>query len=56
VAGALRVSVDEGADVGSRLLAAVAASGSSVARFERQRPTLEDVFLRLVGDAGRRAA
>jgi ABC-2 type transport system ATP-binding protein len=55
-AGVLRVSVDDGTDVGSRLLAAVAASGSPVARFERQRPTLEDVFLRLVGDAGRRAA
>jgi ABC-2 type transport system ATP-binding protein len=55
-AGLLRVAVDDGDDVGSRLLAAVAASGYSVERFERQRPTLEDVFLRLVGDDTERAA
>ena len=48
-AGAVRVTVDGGADVGKRLLAAVAASDATIARFERQRPTLEDVFLRLVG-------
>ena len=45
----VRVTVDGGADVGKRLLAAVAASDATIARFERQRPTLEDVFLRLVG-------
>jgi ABC-2 type transport system ATP-binding protein len=55
-AGALRVVVADDADVGSRLLAAIAASGLSVARFERQRPTLEDVFLRLVGDSEEDAA
>ena len=56
--GALRVAVDgDSADVGSRLLGAIASSGHSIARFERQRPTLEDVFLRLVGDdPGERAA
>jgi len=55
-AGVLRVAVGESPDVGSRLLSAVAASGRSVERFERQRPNLEDVFLRLVGDGGERAA
>ncbi|HEX5041242.1 MAG TPA: ABC transporter ATP-binding protein [Candidatus Limnocylindria bacterium] len=55
-AGLVRVAVGDDADVGSRLLAAVAASGMSVGRFERQRPTLEDVFLRLVAEAGKRAA
>ena len=46
--GELRVGVD--GDGGSpALLAAVAASGVGIARFERQRPALEDVFLRLVG-------
>jgi ABC-2 type transport system ATP-binding protein len=48
-AGAVRVTVDGGPDVGRRLLEAVAASDGTIARFERQRPTLEDVFLRLVG-------
>jgi ABC-2 type transport system ATP-binding protein len=47
--GNVRVTVDGGVDVGQRLLAAVAASDATIARFERQRPTLEDVFLRLVG-------
>ena len=53
----LRVGVDDGTDTGGRLLAAVAASGVAIGRFERQRPTLEDVFLRLVGrDAAEPAA
>ena len=47
--GLVRVTVDGGADAGHRLLAAIASSGTSIARFERQRPNLEDVFLRLVG-------
>ena len=51
--GTVRVAVDGGAEVGRRLLAAAAAADATIARFERQRPTLEDVFLRLVG---RRAA
>jgi ABC-2 type transport system ATP-binding protein len=52
-AGTVRVAVDGDPDVGRRLLAAAAAADATIARFERQRPTLEDVFLRLVG---RRAA
>jgi ABC-2 type transport system ATP-binding protein len=47
--GVLRVSVDDRTDASARLLAALAAAEVVVARFERQRPTLEDVFLRLVG-------
>jgi ABC-2 type transport system ATP-binding protein len=55
--GELRVAVNDDADVASRILAAVAASEVSISRFERQRPTLEDVFLRLVGrNAPERAA
>jgi ABC-2 type transport system ATP-binding protein len=48
--GILRVSVDDGSRAGRELLAAITASGIALVRFERQRPTLEDVFLRLVGD------
>jgi ABC-2 type transport system ATP-binding protein len=51
--GGVRVTVDGGVEVGQRLLATVATTDLTIARFERQRPTLEDVFLRLVG---RRAA
>jgi ABC-2 type transport system ATP-binding protein len=47
--GVLRVSVDDGPRASGRLLAALAAADLAVVRFERQRPTLEDVFLRLVG-------
>ena len=47
--GVLRVSVDDGPQASGRLLAALAAADLAVVRFERQRPTLEDVFLRLVG-------
>jgi ABC-2 type transport system ATP-binding protein len=47
--GTLRVGVSDGSDGGHELLAAVAASGVDLVRFERQRPTLEDVFLQLVG-------
>jgi ABC-2 type transport system ATP-binding protein len=47
--GAVRVTVDGGPEAGRRLLAAIAASETTIARFERQRPNLEDVFLRLVG-------
>jgi ABC-2 type transport system ATP-binding protein len=54
VGGAVRVTIDGSADIGRRLLAAVAASDATIARFERQRPTLEDVFLRLVGRRGGR--
>ena len=52
----LRVAVRDEDEVGSRLLAELAASGLPVIRFERQRPTLEDVFLQLVGRESRAAA
>jgi ABC-2 type transport system ATP-binding protein len=56
-AGTVRVGVGDGDDVGRAVLAAVAAAGLPIGRFERQRPTLEDVFLRLVGrDATETAA
>jgi ABC-2 type transport system ATP-binding protein len=47
--GALRVAVHDGGDAGRALLAAVAEHGVALLAFERQRPTLEDVFLQLVG-------
>jgi ABC-2 type transport system ATP-binding protein len=50
--GALRVAVRDPADGGRRILAAVVESGVGLLAFERQRPTLEDVFLRLVGRGG----
>jgi ABC-2 type transport system ATP-binding protein len=52
----LRVAVADDEEVSARLLAAVASCGVPVVRFERQRPTLEDVFLQLVGRAAREAA
>jgi ABC-2 type transport system ATP-binding protein len=48
-AGSLRVAVTEATDAGHQLLALVAAHGVGLLVFERQRPTLEDVFLQLVG-------
>jgi ABC-2 type transport system ATP-binding protein len=50
--GALRVAVRDDADAGRTLLAAVAAHGMALLAYERQRPTLEDVFLQLVGRRG----
>ena len=47
--GALRVAVNDGGDAGRALLAAVAEHSVALLAFERQRPTLEDVFLQLVG-------
>lgn len=47
--GLLRVAVADGARSGRELLAAAAAADLALVRFERQRPTLEDVFLQLVG-------
>ena len=56
-AGIVSVDVSEPRSGGPALLAAIVESGLALAAFERQRPTLEDVFLRLVGrDAGRNAA
>jgi hypothetical protein len=43
------VAVTEAADAGHQLLAMVASHGVGLLVFERQRPTLEDVFLQLVG-------
>jgi ABC-type uncharacterized transport system ATPase subunit len=51
----VRVAAHDDAEVAARLLAAVATCGIPVVRFERQRPTLEDVFLQLVGRRGREA-
>jgi ABC-2 type transport system ATP-binding protein len=45
----LRVAVSDASDAGRELLAMVAAHGVALLVFERQRPTLEDVFLQLVG-------
>ncbi|HEY7464997.1 MAG TPA: ABC transporter ATP-binding protein [Candidatus Limnocylindria bacterium] len=47
--GMIRVAVEDAAAANQPLLAALAACGLPIATFERQRPTLEDVFLRLVG-------
>ena len=47
--GGLRVAVSDAADAGRDLLAMVAGHGVALLVFERQRPTLEDVFLQLVG-------
>jgi ABC-2 type transport system ATP-binding protein len=47
--GLLRVGVADGGEGGHRLLAAVVSSGVDLVRFEQQRPTLEDVFLQVVG-------
>jgi ABC-2 type transport system ATP-binding protein len=52
----VRVAVDDDPDVAAALLAAIAACGVPVVRFERQRSTLEDVFLQLVGRSARDAA
>ncbi|HEX6656260.1 MAG TPA: ABC transporter ATP-binding protein [Candidatus Limnocylindria bacterium] len=47
--GMVRVAVADAAAANRPLLAALAALDVAIASFERQRPTLEDVFLRLVG-------
>jgi ABC-2 type transport system ATP-binding protein len=52
----LRVAAHDEMEVAARLLAAVATCGMPVVRFERQRPTLEDVFLQLVGRGAKEAA
>ena len=44
----VRVSASDPALAGPDLLRIVAESGLSLARFERARPSLEDIFLRLV--------
>jgi ABC-2 type transport system ATP-binding protein len=47
--GVLRVGVGDGSSAGRELMAAAVGANAALIRFERQRPTLEDVFLRLVG-------
>jgi ABC-2 type transport system ATP-binding protein len=47
--GIVRVHAADPAAAGVAILPAVAAAGVRLARFERARPTLEDVFLHLVG-------
>jgi ABC-2 type transport system ATP-binding protein len=54
--GTLRVTVEDGDAAARRLLAAMAGQDITVIGFERQRPTLEDVFLRVVGHEGHGAA
>jgi ABC-2 type transport system ATP-binding protein len=49
----LRVAVSDAADAGRQLLTIVSAHGVALLAFERQRPTLEDVFLQLVGRGAR---
>ncbi|HKB18047.1 MAG TPA: ABC transporter ATP-binding protein [Candidatus Dormibacteraeota bacterium] len=44
----LRVAVNDAARAGPEILRILASSGVHIARFERLRPSLEDVFLRLV--------
>ena len=50
--GRLIVSVSDEAAASAGLLPLVVAAGLRLAAFERVRPTLEDVFLRLVGRDG----
>ncbi len=52
--GVLRVAVSDETLAGRELLAALAAQGIALLSFERQRPTLEDVFLQLVGRNARK--
>ncbi len=47
--GEIRVTVADPSRAATELLPSVVAAGVSLAAFERVRPTLEDVFLRLVG-------
>ena len=50
-AGAIRVDVSDAAAASREILPLVVASGVVLASFEQARPTLEDVFLELVGPA-----
>jgi ABC-2 type transport system ATP-binding protein len=54
--GTLRVTVEEGDSAARQLLAGLTAQDVTVISLERQRPTLEDVFLRVVGHEGHGAA
>jgi ABC-2 type transport system ATP-binding protein len=46
--GEIRVAADDPTRAGPEILRVLAASGVPIARFERLRPSLEDIFLRLV--------
>jgi ABC-2 type transport system ATP-binding protein len=48
----MRVTVTDATHAGPELLRVLATSGVNVARFERVRPTLEDMFLRLIPNPG----
>jgi ABC-type multidrug transport system ATPase subunit len=48
----VRVFVSDPAVAGPAILPLVVASGVNLARYERVRPSLEDVFLRLVAESG----
>ncbi len=48
----VRVFVEDPRVAGPAILPLVASSGVNVARYERVRPSLEDVFLRLVAESG----
>jgi ABC-2 type transport system ATP-binding protein len=50
--GELRIVVDDPAVAAASLLPAIVDAGVRLASFERVRPTLEDVFLELVGSPG----
>jgi ABC-2 type transport system ATP-binding protein len=50
--GELRIVVDDPAAAATALLPAIVDAGVRLAAFERVRPTLEDVFLELVGSPG----
>jgi ABC-2 type transport system ATP-binding protein len=46
--GEIRVAADDPTRATPEVLRVLASSGAAVARFERLRPSLEDIFLRLV--------
>ncbi len=48
--GLLRVQVNDPAQASQAILPLVAQHGVALVRFERARPSLEDIFLRLIGD------
>ncbi|HEX5579166.1 MAG TPA: ABC transporter ATP-binding protein [Candidatus Limnocylindria bacterium] len=54
--GTLRATLEEDEAAARELLARLAAQDVTVVAFERQRPSLEDVFLRVVGHEGHGAA
>jgi ABC-2 type transport system ATP-binding protein len=48
--GEIRIDVSEGSDAGIEILPMVAASGVRLASFRHDRPSLEEIFLQLVGE------